>query len=533
MSAFLRSHLAPPAPARSRRLAVTVVATTLLGATACTAGSTAGGGSTSGAGSSSLVYAYRNEVTTLDPAQSSYAQTDNVDQLLYDTLVGYDSKGRMVPRLATASTYAKDLTSVSITLRDGVTFHDGTPLTAADVAYSLDRYRDLKSGIAAQISTYASAQVTDAHHLTLRLKKADPLFLGALSRVYIVDSALVKQHAGSDRGQSYLLDHDAGSGPYTLKSASAGTYTTTRYARYWDFEDDRPRTFTMRRIDEFATVRDELKAGTVDLGQVSPDSAADLKSAGLQTQDISGGQAVIYFNTSHGPLADKSLREALRAAYDYAGGLKNIRAGRGTLADGPLPTNMTCRPKLPAVHQDLAAAKKDLAAAGLKSKTLTMRYQPAFAEQAGEATLLQSDLKQIGVTLKLQPIAFADYLTMLDDPAKIPDIMLLTESAPYPDAGVMVADTYSSAATGTNKGAYHDAKVDALLNQAARSADAATRCGLYEDAQKTIDADAASMPLYTIDNTYAGRADIGGVTTPAAAGGVSLRDLTVGAGRAS
>ncbi|BBB02313.1 hypothetical protein RVR_10198 [Actinacidiphila reveromycinica] len=533
MSAFLRSHASTPAPARARRMAVTVVSTALLGATACTAGSTTGGSASTGAKNSSLVYAYRNEVTTLDPAQSSYAQTDNVDQLLYDTLVGYDTKGTMVPRLATASTYGKGLTSVAITLRAGVTFHDGTPLTATDVAYSLDRYRDIKTGIAAQMSSYASTQVIDAHHLTVRLKKPDPLFLGALSRVYIVNSALVQKHAGTDRGQSYLLDHDAGSGPYTLKSASSGTYTTTRYAHYWAYEDDRPRTFTLRRIDEFATVRDELKAGTVDLGQVSPDFAADLKQAGLKTEDISGGQAIIYFNTSHGPLADKPLREALRAVYDYAGGLKNIRAGRGTLADGPLPTNMTCRPTLPAVHQDLAAAKKDLAASGLKSRTLTMRYQPAFAEQASEATLLQSDLKQIGVTLKLQPIAFADYLTMLDDPAKIPDIMLLTESAPYPDAGVMVTTTYSSTATGTNKGAYRNPRVDALLDKAADTTDATTRCGLYSDAQKIIDSDAASMPLYTIDNTYAGRADIDGIDIPAAAGGVSLRDLTVGSGQGS
>ncbi|WP_431907558.1 ABC transporter substrate-binding protein [Amycolatopsis thermoflava] len=507
-----------------RRWALAATAVPMLVATACTAGTAGGGGP---ADRASLVYAYRNEVTTLDPARASYLQVDTADQLFYDTLVGYDG-GTMAPRLATAFTYGPDLTSIDLTLRGGVTFHDGAPFTAADVTYSLDRYRDLGVGIASLISSYASATVTDDTHLTIKLKQADPLFLGALSRVYILNSALVKRHAGTDNAQSWLLDHDAGSGPYSLTSAASGTYTAARSATYWQFSDERPETFTLRRIDEFATARDELRAGTIDAAQIDPQSAPNVRAAGLATTPIPGGQAIVYFNTSTGPMANKAVREAVRLAYDYQGGLTGIRAGLGTIANGPLPTNMTCRPQLPTSKQDLDAARKVLVDAGLANLTLTMRFQPAFAEQAREATLLQSNLKEIGVTLDLQPIAFADYLTTLSDPATVPDIMLLTESAQYPDAGVMVTKTYWSKATGTNKSAYHNDKVDALIDQARQTPNAQARCGLYEQAQTLVDADAASMALYTTQNTYAARSDVRGIDVSAPAGGVSLAALTVG-----
>lgn len=507
-----------------RRWSLAALAVPLLAATACTAGTAAGGPP---AKQDSLVYAYRNEVTTLDPARASYLQVDTADQLFYDTLVGYD-KGVMVPALAGEFTYSADLTSIDLTLRTGVAFHSGNPFTADDVAYSLDRYRDLGVGIASLISSYASSTVTDAQHVKIKLKHADPLFLGALSRVYILDSVLVKQNAGTDKAQSWLLNHDAGSGPYSLSSAAAGTYTATRFAKYWQYNEKRPRTFTLRRIDEFATARDELKAGSVDVGQIDAQSAADVTAAGRTTTQIPGGQAIIYFNTSHGQLANKAIREAVRLAYDYQGGLAGIRSGLGTIANGPLPTNMTCRPNLPTAARNLDQAKRILAGAGLSGLTLTMRFQPAFAEQAREATLLQSDLKEVGVTLNLQPIAFADYLTTLSDPATVPDIMLLTESAQYPDAGVMVTQTYWSQATGTNKSAYHNDQVDALIEQASRTPDASVRCGLYSQAQTIIDGDAASMPLYTTNNTYGARSDVRGVDVSAPAGGVDLAALTVG-----
>jgi peptide/nickel transport system substrate-binding protein len=267
----------------------------------------------------------------------------------------------------------------------------------------------------------------------------------------------------------------------------------------------------------------------VDVGGIDVTAKEDVEKAGLKTSaSPGGGQTIIYFNTSKGTAANKAVRQALRLAFDYQGALDTIFSGQGTIANGPLPTNLQCRPDVPTAKQDLPAAKKVLADAGLSNAKLTMRFQPVFAQQAQAATLLQSNLKEIGVSLTLQPIAFADYLTSLGDFAKIPDIMLLSESSPYPDTGVMVTRTYWSKAVGTNKSAYHNPKVDSLIAAAGANPSADARCKLYASAQKLVDDDSASMALYTTQGTLGYRSDIGGTDTMAAPGGLSVPALTVG-----
>jgi peptide/nickel transport system substrate-binding protein len=508
----------------------------LLGAVAAGAGAAVllagcAGGQSSGSSSErkdTVVIAYRNQIDTLDPARADYQQTDNTDQLLYDTLIGYD-KGKMVPQLATTFTYSPDVSSIDVTLRSGVTFHSGDPLTAKDVVYSLERYKGVGQGIIGQISTYKSATAVDDTHLKIELTQPDSLFMGALSRIYILDSKLVGQHAGSDQAQSWLLNHDAGSGPFALVSASGGTYTASRVDKFWGFDAKRPKTIVLRRIDDQATIRDEILAGNVDGGWISYDDKDAFAGKNVTVAASPDTfQMAIYFNTSSGPTANPAVREAVRLAFDYQGALSSIYKGTGTIANGPLPTNLTCRPDLPTAGQNLDKAKAVLADAGLSGVTLTMRYQPNFPEHASAATLLQSNLSKIGVKLKLEPIAFSDYLTMLSKPKTIPSIMLLGEGASYPDTGVMVVSTFWSKKVGTNRGAYSNPKVDALIKKAIVTPDAAGRCALYEKGQQIVDADYATMPLYTVSMLWAWRSDIKGTDIPSPGEGIAYRSITVG-----
>jgi peptide/nickel transport system substrate-binding protein len=474
-----------------------------------------------------LVVAYRNQVTTIDPARANYAQTDSVDQAFYDSLVTYDEKGAIVPSLATSAKLSDDATSVKVTLRDGAVFHSGSPITAEDVKYSLDRYKALGIGIAGQIPSYKSTDVVDTNNLVIHLSKSDSLFLGALSRIYILDSKLVEKNAGSDSGQGWLLDHDAGSGPYTLSSGSNGTYTLERFAKYFAFKDNRPNTLVLRRIDDASTTKQDLIAGNIQVGTIAAHDASDVSSAGLATAQTSTSTAYVYMNNSGGATANPAVREAIRLAYDYTGGLAKFRGDAGTIAAGPLPSSLACRPDLPTSKQDLAAAKKVLADAGITNLTLTMRYQPAFAEQAQEATLLQSNLASIGVTLDLVPIAYADYLTLLSSFSTVPELMLATNAAPYPDAGVMLTQEFSSIAVGTNKDAFSDPEVDSLLTAAASESDASARCTDYKKVQTIVDKANAIMPMYTVANTIASAKNVSGTDRTAPNGSLAIAQLTV------
>ena len=453
-----------------------------------------------------IVLARPSPLNTLDPLRADSATTASVVNALYDTLVRFDD-AKMSGSLATEYGYGDDARSVRITLRPGVTFHDGTVLTAKDVAYTLDRLKRLGTGIAALIDGYESTTVTDDTHLTINLSKPNTLFISALSKIWILNAALVGANAGTDEGQSWLQSNDAGSGPYVLGDMSQGV-TVNLFPDYWAKEEGRPEAIVFRRIDESSTLRDELRAGNVDvIYNISErDAAAMEQDPSLKVVPMNiGTQAEIVFNTHAGPTADPKVRRALRMVYDYAGGLRAIRAGRGKPANGPLPERLDCRPDLPEVTRDLDAAKALLAEAGASDIKLKMSFQPVFEQQKQEATLFQSNLREIGVELELEPITFPNYLVSLKDPNQIPQMMLLEDSPQFPDAGIMLVKGYRSDSIGTNRTGYANPEVDKLLNEALATADDAKRCELYKQVQTILDSDSVMIDMYGVYKSAAYR----------------------------
>ena len=448
-----------------------------------------------------VVVAQSGQVNTIDPLRSDYGQTDFIDNVLYDPLVTYDHSNEIVGRLATEFELAPDAKSISITLRPGVKFHDGTIVSAKDVAFTFDRLKRLGAGVASLVDAYDSTTIKDDTHLVLNLSRPSSLFLGALSKIYILNSALVTANAGSDDGQAWLQAHDAGSGPYTADPRTGADISATLFPDYWEKAEGRPEAFVFRRIDEQATKRDELIAGNIDLAvfvgdrdvpalEANPSTAVALPKTSEQTE--------IVFNTRAGPTADPAVRKAIRLAFDYDGALKNILTGHGQLANGPLPNSLACRPDIPVVKQDLDAAKKVLADAGIKDLTVTMKFQPAKETSKQEAALLQSNLKSIGVNLVLEPIAFPAYLQSLKNLDSIPQMMLLVDFAQFPDPGIVLYKGYKSDAIGTNRSGYSNPEVDKMLDEALASGDAAKRCDLYKKIQEIIDGDSVMVDMYTL-----------------------------------
>ena len=455
---------------------------------------------------STLIVAYNNTINSLDPVNGDYQQSNLVEQAMYDTLVIYDTDANLVGRLAETFALSDDATSVEITLREGVTFHDGAPLTAKDVAYSLDRYMRLGKGVAQFLRGYSATEVKDDLNLTIQLDKPYSLFLGSLAKIYILNSALVEQQAGGDDAQGWLSSNDAGSGPFQLAGIDqSGNITVTRSDTYWDFDEGRPKLVVYRLIKEIPTQRDELLAGNLDVtSDMSAQDAKALEGApGVQVlQAPFGSTELIYFNMVTGPTTDPAVRKAVRLAFDYAGAMEKIHGGAMVLANGPLPTTMACHPDLPESVQNLEEAKKVLADAGITDLSLELFFQPAFHYQQQEAVLLQSNLQQIGVNLTLTPISFPDWLSLLSDWDNIPQMFLMAEFAQLPDPGGMLVPYFMSTSVGTNRSGYSNPEVDELLNSALATGDADERCSAYEEAQRIIDEDMVSVNMYTFARPF-------------------------------
>jgi peptide/nickel transport system substrate-binding protein len=523
------------ATSRRTRWQLCAAAVAAVGLAACSSNSTSSSNaSTSGAAapkSASIVAAYTGAIDTLDPQQSDYGQTSLVDSALYEPLVNYTSTNHLVGDLATSFVLSPSATSVRITLRSGVTFHAGTPLTSADVKFSLDRYEQLGTGIGGLLSDYKSTTVINNTHLVINLKTPNSLFLGELSKAYILDATTVTAHAGSDEGQAWLANHDAGTGPYELAPAasSGGNIVLDRYSHYWAFTAQRPTSLVMRRIDESATQRKDLEAGDINYANnLSEADAVSSKSSHVAMTNLGViQQQYIYFNVTTGPTSNVKVRRALQMAFDYSGALKSILGGAGETARGPLPLGMACEPTFPQFTQNLPEAKSLLAQAGYTHLSLTMRYQPEIAEQAQEAVLFQSDLRSIGVTLKLVPITFSAYLTTLSSSATIPQMMLLADNTQIPNAGSFLTQFYGPSSSGQNRSGFKSTQLDALLDAAASTNNAAAQCSDYEKAQHIVYNAATAVDLFSVPWPLAYTTNVGGVVVSPITTPISLATLRV------
>lgn len=473
-----------------------VIATLAVGIT--TSGCAAAGGAPAPARDDTIIIGTGAVPQSLDPILASDVQTDFTTGAMYDKLVDYDEDGALVPLLATEWAYDDAATTVTLALRDDVTFHSGNPLTADDVVYTLERDARLGLGVASFISTFASAEAVDDTHVTITLNAPNTTFVGALSKVYIVDSVLVAENEGTDDAQSWLASNDAGSGVYALDDYTANqSAELSRFDDSWRFDEARPENLVYRYITESSTLRDELASGGVDVvtGITPADQKTFADKDGFDMVSLpSMLQLYFMMNTQSGVTADPAVREAIQLAYDYEGHISSILSGNGEVATGIASPAVSCRVDAGASEQDVDAAKKIISDAGLEGTTLTLAYQSVIPEHQKAATLLQSNLKDIGLNLELKTVTYPEYMALISDPATVPDIGVLWDFPYYPEIGPMLYRVYDSSFIGqSNYGLYSNPEVDSLLEAGIASTDPDEACASFTAAQEQIIADRVSV----------------------------------------
>jgi peptide/nickel transport system substrate-binding protein len=490
-------------PARPLRL-ISVALAGALALAACGGGADGGPGA-SGAPSAraqTLVIAENEPPATFDPVQADNSTVDEVVRPAYDTLVKYDDDNRLTGVAAKEWKVSGDGTAIDVTLRDDITFHDGSKLTSADVQFTLDRAKKLGIGVASLVTAYDSTTVTDDTHLTIKLKQAYAPFMAALTRVYLLNSTLVQANAGSDDGQQWLANNDAGSGPYKLVSYSPNQEARfTRHDAYWGGFTTQAKDLVFRYLAQAATQKSALTSGDIDIAMdIDPNDWASMESDPNFTVDKADTnvQLYVFFKMKDSPVANKALREALSYAYDYDQHVSAILKGAGKKAVGVLPSAMSCFDStVTQPGHDLDKARSILAGAGLSNVSLTMTYLKATAEMEQAATLLQSELSKIGVNLKLEAVTYPQYVDMLKSNKTTPDLGMIYAFPPYPDPDSVLYLMFDSRFInkGQNNGGYDNPKVDELVEKAQRLTDEGQRCELYKQAQHIIADDYASINL--------------------------------------
>ena len=458
---------------------------------------------TNGSRNDTLIIAENEQPATFDPVQADNSTVDEVVIPAYDTLITFNEDSKLVGELATEWKLVDGGRSIQFTLRDGPTFHDGSRVTSADVKYTLDRIKDINVGVASQLTAYDTTDVDDPTHFTIRLTAANVPFLGALSRVYILNSKLVEANAGADNGQKWLATHDAGSGPYQLKSYTPNQQAKfTQYKDYWGGFDGQAKQVIFKYMAT-STERSSLQNGDVDIAMdVAPNDWGTFESNEKFTVDKANTNVMLYvfFKMKNGLTSNKYLREAISYAYDYEQHKSAILKDAGQLAKGVMPEGMQCYTgSTPQPTFDLAKAKSLMAKSGLGGVKLRLTYLKATAEMEQSAAVLQSALMKIGVTLELQAITYPQFVDEAKTNATTPDMGMIYAFPTSPDPDSILYQNFNSAFinAGQNWGGFRNSAVDELTEKAQSVTDEEKRCGIYGEVEKLI---AAETPTINLSN---------------------------------
>src|SRR4051794_4144556 len=181
------------------------------------------------------------DAATFDPHAQDLLQTDQMIWQVYDALVCSDWQADLEPCLA-VSWKLLDPQTWEFTLREGVTFQDGTPFTAEDVVFSLERAKSETSAFRPTLSNVVGIEAPDAHTVRIKLAGSDSVLLDPLRFVRIMSKRWAKQHGAErpvppDDSSAYTFAHANGTGPFTLESFQAGVRTVLRRnPGWWDRE---------------------------------------------------------------------------------------------------------------------------------------------------------------------------------------------------------------------------------------------------------------------------------------------------------
>jgi peptide/nickel transport system substrate-binding protein len=308
------------------------------------------------------------EATTMDPGRSTQVLTVNYFVNLYDTLTRWDANLKLQPGLATAWKSVSD-TTWEFTLRPGVKFHDGAPLTAEDIKATLERNLvPGKTVVTAGFTTIESIQIVSPTLLRIATKKPDPLLP---VRVAQMGSQIVPARLTTDEGVKELARKPVGSGAYRLVEWVKDERLVMEANReWWGWEGRAPGIdrVTWKPIpDDFPRLV-ALDKGEVDLiTNVPPDRIQSIVD-GRATKVVSVPSSRFVWltiNASQPPLSDKRVRQALHHATDVPTIIKRLFAGMGKPFSGSVAdTDFGHNPALKPYPFDPAKARQLLAEAG-------------------------------------------------------------------------------------------------------------------------------------------------------------------------
>jgi peptide/nickel transport system substrate-binding protein len=439
-----------------------------------------------------LVVATTYDAKSLDPHATNDVASSNVMQQIYGTLVKLNENNEDVGSLAEKFEVVDELT-YKFYLKQGVKFHNGEELKASDVVYTLKRAISPIGGSIAHIVGDIDPEgfeIVDDYTVIVKTKTPNSSFLPSLT--HFGGGVILNEKAVEEAGDNYSMN-PVGTGPFKFESWAKGNEIVL--ARFDDYYGDKPSFAKMviRAIPEATNRTIELESGGVDIAYDI--TTNDIKRV-EENKDLKlirkMGNSTTYFafNTEKEPFNDPKVRQAIGLAIDTETIVNAVFRGVGAPAQGAVPPNIKYFNKeLGAPDFDVEKAKALLAEAGYPDGFKAKVWTNEKKARVDMCTIIQSQLKEIGVDVEIQVLEWGAYLEGIKTGQH--EMFMVGWSTQTPDPDMSLYGPFHSSQKGKNNFSYYDnPKVDELLQQGRLMEDSPEREAVYAELQSIIRNDA-------------------------------------------
>lgn len=445
---------------------------------------------------------------TLNPAATTGLADATVERVILEGLVGLDPELHVVPELATSWSINADATEFTFTLRQGVSFQDGTAFNADAVKAYFDWALDKNNKSAARAqslySDVTSLDVLGPYQIRFTLASSNAAFMSniALYNGRILSPAAIEKY-GADVGR-----HPVGTGPFTFVSWQEGQKITVEANdAYWGAKPKVQR-IEFLEVTNAATRVAMLQSGEADFIESLPAQLVDSVNASSDLEAViskSTYARIFPLNTHFKPFSDVRVRQALNYAIDKKQLIQVAVQGYGTVMDSPIPQTVPGYVAQTPYSYDPEKAKQLLAEAGYPDgfSFTVLTFNSTEFKTAGQ--VIQSMLAKVGVKAELNATERGALVAEIFKPLSETQLegSLVGASTPNGDADRTLTQSFATASfppAFNNWSFYSNPEVDKLIGEGRATGDLAQRDQLYAQAQAIIWKDAPWIFLYSPDN---------------------------------
>jgi peptide/nickel transport system substrate-binding protein len=386
-------------------------------------------------------------------------------------------------------------------LKKGIKFHNGAPLTAKDVAFSIDRMRDEKGGSlqGPNFKDVTEVQTPDDQTVIFVTKQPLAIFLDRLENRFILSKV------AADKYGDQLYQNPVGTGAYKYVSYQrGGNFVFTRNDDYWGGKAN-IKEVVFRKVTEDAARLAALEAGQADvINNVPEHEVARLqRHPRLKVEKIEGLRMFfLAFNVAHKPFDNKLVRQAVNYSVDAGSIIRNIFDGIGYAIDGPVGANVLgADPKLKRYPYDPKRARDLLAQAGYSNGCDVQLYYSAgrYPKDKEVCQVVAAQMVKGGFRVELISQEWALFWDKAGvNGGKLPFYYIGRGSLTDADT---LYDQYFR--TGTTKRAnYSNPELDKLIEEQQKTPDMKKRVAILQQAGKILMEEVPFVPLYNLADIY-------------------------------